>query len=81
MGLVPSPLGYSLLGLSFFVTLFSALALAVIMSAFSEDVHSAQALVGYIYPLIFITSFALIYLDINALPDIAKAVLYAIPFS
>ena len=81
LGLVPSPLGYALLGISLFVTLLSALALAVIISAFSEDVRGAQALVGYLYPLIFIPSLALIYLDINTLPLALKAVLFAIPYS
>jgi len=81
LGLVPSPLGYTLLGISLFVTLLSALALAVIMSAFSEDVRGAQALVGYLYPLIFIPSLALIYLDINTLPFALKAVLFAVPYS
>ncbi|XES77830.1 MAG: ABC transporter permease [Candidatus Bathyarchaeia archaeon] len=81
LGLVPSPLGYSLLGISLFVTLLSALALAVIMSAFSEDARGAQALVGYIYPLIFIPSLALVYVDINTLPAAIKTVFYAIPFS
>jgi ABC-2 type transport system permease protein len=81
LGLVPSPLGYALLGISLFVTLLSALALAVIMSAFSEDVRGAQAIVGYLYPLIFIPSLALIYLDINTLPLALKAVLFAIPYS
>jgi ABC-2 type transport system permease protein len=81
LGLVPSPFGYLLLGISLFITLLSALALAVIMSAFSEDVRGAQALIGYIYPLIFIPSFVLIYLDINTLPLALKAVLFAIPYS
>jgi ABC-2 type transport system permease protein len=81
LGLVPSPLGYGLLGVSLFVTLLSGLALAVIMSAFSEDVRGAQALVGYIYPLIYIPSLALIYVDINTLPTAIKAVFYAIPYS
>ena len=81
LGLVPSPLGYGLLGISLFVTLLSALALAVIMSAFSEDVRGAQALVGYMYPLIFIPTFALIYVDVNTLPAVIKAVFYAIPYS
>ncbi len=81
LGLTPSLFDYVLLGLSLFVTLLSALALAVIMSAFAEDVRSAQALIGYIYPIIFVPSFALIYLDINSLPLFARAILYAIPFS
>ena len=81
LGLLPSPLGYALLGISLFITLLSALALAVIISAFSEDVRGAQALVGYLYPLIFVPFLALIYLDINMLPLALKAVLFAIPYS
>ena len=81
LGLVPSLLGYTLLGISLFITLLSGLALAVIMSAFAEDVRGATALVGYIYPLIYIPSMALMYLDINTLPLAAKAILYAIPYS
>jgi ABC-2 type transport system permease protein len=81
LGLVPSPLGYLLLGISLFITLLSGLALAVIMSAFAEDVRGATALVGYVYPLIFIPSMALMYLDINTLPLALKAVLFAIPYS
>jgi ABC-2 type transport system permease protein len=81
LGLVPSLFGYLLLGISLFVTLLSALAIAVIMSAFSEDVRGAQSLVGYIYPLIFIPSFALMYLDVNTLPFALKILMYAIPFS
>jgi ABC-2 type transport system permease protein len=81
LGLTPSFYGYLLLGISLFVTMLSALALAVIMSAFAEDVRSAQSFVGYLYPLIFLPSFALIYLDINTLPLALKIVFYAIPFS
>jgi ABC-2 type transport system permease protein len=81
LGLTPSLFDYTLLGLSLFVTLLSALALAVIMSAFAEDVRGATALIGYIYPVIFIPSLALMYLDINSLPLFVKAIFYAIPFS
>ena len=81
LGLVPSVGGYILLGISLFFTLLSALALAVIMSAFSENVRGAQALVGYVYPLIFIPSLALVYLDVNSLPLAIKAIFYAIPYS
>jgi ABC-2 type transport system permease protein len=51
------------------------------MSSFAENVRSAQALVGYIYPLIFIPAMALMYLDVNSLPLAIKAIFYAIPFS
>ena len=67
LGLAPTAFGYFLLGISLFVTLLAGLALAVIMSAFAEDVRGATALVGYVYPLIFIPSLALIYIDINML--------------
>ena len=81
LGLVPSLFGYLLLGVSLFVTLLSALALAVIMSAFAENVRSAQSLVSYLYPLFFVPSFALMYLDINVLPFWLRIVLYAIPYT
>jgi ABC-2 type transport system permease protein len=81
LGLVPSFFGYLLLGVSLFVTLLSALALAVIISAFAEDVKGAQAIVGYVYPFVFIPSIALMYLDINTLPLAVRIVLYAIPYS
>jgi len=81
LGLVPSLFGYLLLGISLFVTLLSALALAVIISAFSEDVRGAQSLVGFIYPLVFIPSLLLMYLDINSLPSALRIVIYAIPYT
>ena len=81
LGLVPSPLGYVLLGISLFVALLSALALAVIVSAFAEDVRGATSIVGYIYPLIFIPSFILLYIDIGSLPLPIQIILYAIPYS
>jgi ABC-2 type transport system permease protein len=81
LGLVPSFFGYLLLGTSLFVTLLSALALAVIVSAFAEDVRGAQSIVGNIYPLIFIPALLLMYLDVNALPLALKVFIYAVPFS
>jgi ABC-2 type transport system permease protein len=81
LGLVPSLFGYLLMGISLFVTLLAALALAVILSAFAQDVRSAQSLVSYVYPFLFIPALALMYLDINSLPFWLSAVFYAIPFS
>jgi len=81
LGLAPSLIGYLLLGISLFVALLSALALAVIMSAFAEDVRSAQSMIGFIYPLIFIPSLLLMFLDVNSIPFILRIIIYAIPFS
>ena len=81
LGLVPSLLGYLLLGISLFVTLLSALALAVIMSAFSEDVRGAQSLVGNLTSIIIIPALVLMYLDVNSLPLALKILIYALPYS
>jgi ABC-2 type transport system permease protein len=81
LGLAPSLLGYLLLGISLFVTLLSALALAVIMSAFSEDVRGAQSLVGNLTPIIIIPALVLMYVDVTSLPLAIKIFLYALPFS
>jgi len=81
LGLAPSLFGYLLLGISLFVTLLSALALAVIMSAFSEDVRGAQSLVGNITPIIIIPALVLMYVDVTSLPLAIKIFLYALPFS
>ena len=81
LGLAPTPLGYVLMGISLFVSLLSALALAVVISAFTEDVRSAQAVVGYIYPVIFIPMFLLMYLDVFSLPLPLQILILAIPYS
>lgn len=81
LGLVPSLFGYLLLGISLFVTLLSALALAVVLSAFAEDTRGAQSLVGFVYPLMLIPAIALMYLDVGSLPFWLRIVLYAIPYS
>ena len=81
LGLTPSLLGYILMGVSLFVSLLSALALAVVISAFTEDVRSAQSLVGYVYPLMFIPMVLLMYIDISMLPLPAQILILAIPYS
>jgi len=81
IGLAPTLLSYLLLGASLFVSLISALALAISISVFAEDVKGAQALVGplsmfLIFPMIF-----MMFTDIYALPFPLMIVLLAIPFT
>ena len=81
IGLAPTPISYLLLGVSLFMSLLSALALAISISIFAEDVRGAQALVGplsmlFVFPMIF-TMFA----DIYALPFPLMIILLAIPFT
>lgn len=81
IGLAPTLLSYSLLGLSLFMALLSALALAISISVFAEDVRGAQALVG---PLSILLVFPMIFsliTDIYALPFPLSIILLAIPFT
>lgn len=81
LGLVPSPLAYLLLGITLFVTIVSALALAICIAVFSENVRSAQTLVSYLIIPIMIPSIFLMLADINILPMAVQMVLYAIPYT
>ncbi len=81
IGLAPTPISYFLLGASLFMSLLSALALAVSISVFAEDVRGAQALVG---PLAMLMVFPMIFMmitDVYALPLPLMIVLLAIPFT
>jgi len=81
LGLAPTPLSMLLMGISMFVSLVSALALAVVISAFTEDVRGAQAVIGYVTPLLFIPMFVLMFMDLGSLPLPLQVLLLAIPFS
>jgi len=81
LGLEPTIASYTSLGVSLFMALLSALALAISLSVFAEDVRGAQALVGplsilFIFPLIFT-----MFTDINSLPFPLSIILLAIPFT
>ena len=81
LGLAPSLLSYILLGASLFVAILSALALAVIISAFTEDVRSAQSYISYLYILIMFPMLLAMFSDINTLPLALRIVAYAIPYT
>ena len=81
LGLTPSLLGYVLIGASLFVSLLSALALAVVISAFADDVRGAQSLVGFLYILFILPMFFMMFSDINSLPLGLRIVLLAIPYT
>ncbi len=81
IGLAPTPISLLLLGASLFMSLISALALAISISVFAEDVRGAQALVGpltmlFVFPMLFT-----MLTDIYALPFPLMIVLLAIPFT
>jgi ABC-2 type transport system permease protein len=81
IGLTPTPVSYFLLGTSLFVSMLSALALAISVSVFAEDVRGAQALVGPLSTLLIFPMIFMMFTDLNALPFPLRIVLYAIPFT
>lgn len=81
LGLSMSPLSYVLLGIVMFVTIVSALALAIVVAAFSENVRSAQSIVGFLNIIFIIPSLVLMFADIEILPYPFQLVLYAIPYT
>ena len=80
-GLTPSPTGYILLGIVMFLTIVSALALAICIAAFSENVRDAQSLVGPLNFVIVLPSLILMFADVEILPFALQAILYAIPYT
>ncbi len=81
VGLAPGLIGYIILGTSLFVSLLAALAIAVVISVFAEDVRGAQSLLGFVYVPIFLPMLALMFTDINTLPLAVRVILLAIPFT
>lgn len=81
LGLAPTIESYAILGVSLFMALLSALALAISLSVFAEDVRGAQALVGPLSILFIIPMIFTMYTDINALPFPMSIILLAIPFT
>jgi len=81
IGLAPTPISYLLLGASLFMSLLSALALAISLSIFAEDVRGAQALVGPLSILLIFPMIFTMFTDIYSLPFPLMIVLLAIPFT
>jgi ABC-2 type transport system permease protein len=81
IGLAPSPEGMVILLATLFLSLVSALSLSVLVASFTEDVRSAQSLLGVLYVPIFIPALVLMFVDISQLPGIAQGAILAIPFT
>ncbi len=81
IGLAPTTTGIFLLIVTLFLSLIAALSVAVLLGSLTEDVRSAQALMGALYVPIFIPAIALMLVDISQLPEFIQGIIYAIPFS
>jgi len=81
VGIGIQPMGYVLLGLVMFVTLVSALALAISLAVFTDSVRSAQSLTGVLIVPLIIPAIILMFSDIEMLPQTIQWVLLVIPYT
>ena len=81
LGFTLTPIAYALLGLTMFMTIISALSLAICVASFSEDVRSAQSLVGPLNLLAIFPSIILMFADIEILPVSIQTLLYILPYT
>lgn len=81
LGLTLGPSDYALLGLTLFAGVLVALAIAIILGAFAENVKSVGALITPLMVLMLIPYFLTLFLDLSMLPDPARYAVMAIPFT
>jgi ABC-2 type transport system permease protein len=81
VGIGIQPIGYALLGIVMFVTLVSALALAISLAVFTDSVRSAQSLTGVLIIPLIIPAMILMFSDIEMLPPTIQWIMLAIPYT
>jgi ABC-2 type transport system permease protein len=81
LGLTFSTTGYVILGLSIFLAILVALALAMILGVLAEDFRSAQNMIMPLMFMVMIPYFISIFADINSVSLPLKIFIMAIPFS
>ena len=81
VGIGIQPMGYLLLGIVMFVTLVSALALAISLAVFADSVRSAQSLTGVLIVPLIIPAMILMFSDIEMLPPAVQWIMLAIPYT
>lgn len=81
LGLTFGPSDYAMLGLTLFAGVLVALAIAIILGAFAEDVKSVGALITPLMVLMLIPYFLTLFLDLSMLPEAARYAVMAIPFT
>jgi len=70
-----------MLGLTLFASILTALAIAIILGAFAEDVKAVGTLIMPLMVLLLIPYFLTLFLDLSVLPDAARYAVLAIPFT
>ncbi len=80
-GMTLGILDYVLVGISLFAALVFALALCMILGIFTKNYKAAQTMTLPVTFLAMIPMFVTMFTDFDTLPLVAKAVVFAIPFS
>jgi ABC-2 type transport system permease protein len=81
LGLAPTANSYLILGISLFLAILCALAMATILGVLAEDYRSAQSLIMPLIFLVMIPYFISFFSDIKNLSLPVKLFVWAIPFS
>ncbi|MFC1802781.1 ABC transporter permease [Thermoproteota archaeon] len=76
-----SPVGFILVGIVIFVTLVSALAMALSVAVFADNVRSAQSFTGVLMAPIMIPAIVLMFSDIEMLPQTIQYIMLVIPYT
>jgi ABC-2 type transport system permease protein len=76
-----TPFGFLLIGIVIFVTLISALAMALSVAVFADNVRSAQSFTGALITPIMIPALVLMFSDIEMLPTSFQYLMLAIPYT
>lgn len=81
LGLTLSPTSYLMLGIALFLGILTALAIALVLGAFADNIKSVQSLLMPLMVLLLIPYLASLVVDVQTLPNVFKVILYAIPFT
>jgi ABC-2 type transport system permease protein len=76
-----TPTGFFLVGIVIFVTLISALAMALSVAVFADTVRSAQSFTGVLITPILIPALVLMFSDLEMLPTAMQYGLLLIPYT
>jgi ABC-2 type transport system permease protein len=81
LGISLSTGDYATLGLTLFLSILLALAIAVILGAFAENVRAVQSLLAPLMVMLMIPYFLTLFVDLSQLSPTLRLFVYAIPFS
>lgn len=81
LGLTLGAGDYVLLGLSVFAAILVALAVALIIGAFAENVKAVQALITPFIIIVMVPYMLSLFLDFSTLPQATRLIVMAIPFT